>query len=201
MIRNIKRRYFEIWGSEESQNIILKGFVLGLSILVLLLAIALGVLACRKPELIAVGDQATTVLKVKEPGEAILHAELERVVREYVVMHYTWNSSTIEAAHEKASRYIAPAFRSSFMKTNAEQVRFVKEKKVSQRVYLSEPPVIDAKKLSARVRLDRVYQIEGLSGSAPFTLDLAFDYGPRTETNPEGVYITDEKLVQTVEAK
>jgi len=201
MIRNIKRRYFEIWGSEESQNVILKGFVLGLSILVLLLTIVITVLACRKPELIAVSDQATAVLKVKEPGEVILRAELERVVREYVLTHYTWDASTIEAAHEKASRYVASAFRASFMKTNSEQIRFVKEKKVSQRVYLFAPPAIDLKKLAARVRLDRVYQIEGLSGSAPFNLDLSFDYGPRTEANPEGIYITDEKLVQTVEAK
>jgi len=201
MIRNIKRRYFEIWGSEESQNVILKWFVIGLSVLVLLLTVALTIIACRKPELIAVSEEMTAVIKNKQPGGATLQAELERVVREYAVTHYTWDYTTIESAHEKAARYVAPAFRSSFLKTNEEQVRFVKEKKVAQRVYLSVPPIIETKKLTARIRLDRVYQIEGLSGSAPFTLDLAFEYGPRSETNPEGVYITDEKLVQNVEGK
>lgn len=201
MIRNIKRRYFEIWGSEESQNVVLKWFVIGLLFLALFLTVALTILACRKPKLIALNNQATAVLKIVPPGEEILRAELERVVREYAVTHYTWDYTTIESAHEKAAHYVAPAFRSSFMKTNEEQIRFVKEKKVSQRVYLPIPPTIETKKLTARVRLDRVYQIEGLSGSAPFTLDLAFEYGPRTGANPEGIYITDEKLVQNVEAK
>ena len=196
-----KRKYFELWGDEESQNVVLKWFVIGLSLLAAVLAISLARVGLRPPTLIAIGEQDTKVLRVKEPGESVLKAELERTIREYTTTHYTWSPTSIEAAHKKASSYVAENFRPSFMKSNEEQVRFVKEKKVSQRVYISEPPQIDSKKLTARVRLDRIYQIEGLTGSVPIILDLTFSYGDRTEENPEGIYITDEKLVQLVEEK
>lgn len=199
MIRNVKRKYFELWGEEESQNVILKWFVIGLSFITLALTVALVIAGSRSPTLIAIGEQDTKVLRVKEPNESVLRSELERMVREYTITHYTWNSVTIEAAHAKAARYVADKFRKAFVKANEEQVRFVKEKKVSQRVYIAEAPVIDPKKLTARVKLDRIYQIEGLMGSVPITLDLAYTYGDRTDENPEGIYITDEKLIQRAE--
>lgn len=201
MIHNMKRKYFELWGDEESQNVVLKWFVIGLSLFAVVLAVSLVTVGSRSPTLIAIGDQDTKVLRVKEPSASVLKAELERTIREYTTTHYTWTPTTIEAAHKKASGYVAENFRKTFMKSNEEQIRFVKEKKVSQRVYVSEPPQIDAKNLTARVRLDRIYQIEGLTGSVPITLDLAFKYGDRTEENPEGIYITDEKLIQIVEEK
>jgi hypothetical protein len=195
MIRNIKRQYFEVWGSEEAQNVILKRLFIGLALVVGVESVTIAVIANRKPIVIAIADQKSEVLVVKSPSEAILRAELERTVKNYALTHYTWDYNSIEKAHKEAAKYISEKFQKAFLKTNDEQVHFVKEKKVTQKVYISGVSKIDPKELTARIRLDRIYTIEGLSGAAPIILDLKFEYGDRTDTNPEGIYITDEKLV------
>ena len=195
MIRNVKRQYFEAWGTEEAQNVILKWFSLFLIGIILIETGVIAYVATRDPKVIAIGEQKSQVLIVKKPRKEILEDELDRTVRNYAITHYSWDYSTIEAAHKEASKHIAEKFKKSFFKTNDEQVRYVKEKKVSQRVYVSDSIKIDPKNLNARVRLDRIYSIDGLVGSSPFALDIKFEYGPRTEDNPEGVYIFDEKLV------
>ena len=196
MIRNIKRPYFEIWGAEESQNKILKWLILYYTLIIMVETGVIAVMANRKPKIIAIGDQKSQVLVMKEPRKEILEDELDRTVRNYALTHYSWDYGTIEAAHREAAKYVSEKFQKSFLKSNEEQVRFVKEKKVTQKVYVSDAVKIDSKALSARIHLDRIYSIDGLTGSSPITLDLRFEYGPRTDENPEGIYIIDEKLAQ-----
>lgn len=192
MIRDIRRRYFEIWGTEEAQNSFLKGAIVVLSVLFAAQSIVVTVLALKKPVLVAVSGAETKVLAVAPPSDELLSSELKRVVRSYVETHYTWDSSSIEKSHAEASRYVGQAFVKAFNSANAEQIRIAKEKKVSQKVYVSEI-TIDLKKLTTRVAMDRILMIEGLRATNPFNLEITFEYGPRTPTNPEGVYVTGEK--------
>ena len=93
------------------------------------------------------------------------------------------------------TRYVSPKFVKAFSSANAGQIQTAREKKIKQRVYPSSEILIDAKTLSARIQMDRIFSIKGISATRPITLDMTFEYGSRTSQNPEGIYITDEKLV------
>lgn len=195
MIRSIRRRYFEVWGSEEAQNVFLKGILCGLATLFAIQSVGMVILVTRKPTLIAVGANETRVFDPAPPGPELLAQELRRLVRQYVETHYNWDDSTIERSHAEAARYVSPSFVKSFMAANAEQVKLAKEKRIAERVYVSGEILVDPKALAARVPMDRIFSVNGIRATSPLTLDLTFEYGPRTEQNPEGIYITGEKAV------
>jgi hypothetical protein len=73
-----------------------------------------------------------------------------------------------------------------------------KEKKVSQRFYISESK-FDLKAKAVTVSGDRILVVEGLRATSPLVIQVEYDFGPRTEENPEGVYIVGEKLVSAQE--
>lgn len=195
MIRNIQRRYFEIWGNEEAQNAFLKGLLCVMAGLFLIQSIALAILACRKPILVAVSAKETQVFNTEPPAQELLKLELKRLVGQYVETHYNWDYATIERAHNDASKFVSDKFIKAFVAANAEQVRQAKEKKVTERVYVSSEPQIDAKNLVARISLDRVFLVSGIRATNPLILDVTFEYGLRTDSNPTGIYITGEKVV------
>lgn len=194
MIKDISRRYFEVWGNEEAQNAFLKGVLVVLSVLFTVQSVVLCVVCFRKPTLFAVGKSETAVFTVTPPSEELLANELKRVVRQYAETHYTWDSTTVEKAHADAARYVAKDFVKAFNAANAEQVRIAKEKKLAQKVYVSEI-TIDAKVLSSRITMDRILAVEGLRAVSQLILEVSFDYGPRTSTNPEGIYVIGEKVI------
>lgn len=195
MIRIIQRRYFEIWGNEEAQNVFLKGLLSVLGVLFLIQSIALTVLAVRKPVLVAVGPTETKVFNVTPPSDELLTVELKRLVRLYIETHYNWDFTTIEKAHAEAARFVSEKFVKAFMAANADQVKQAKEKKITERVYLSSEILVDVKSLTARIPMDRIFSVDGLRVTSPLTLDVTFEYGPRTSQNPEGIYITGEKVI------
>ena len=195
MLRTITRRYFEIWGSEEAQNAFLKLLLIVLAAFFVVQSGALTALALRKPVLIAVGEKESRVLTLTPPGEALLQAELKRLVRQYVETKYNWDYTTIETAHQAATRYVSEKYIKAFIAANAGQVRAVHEKKVNERVYVSGEIQVDNGHLTARVPMDRVFSVDGIRATSPLTLEIKFEYGPRTPQNPEGVYITGEKAL------
>jgi len=194
MIRNVKRAWFEVWGEAQAQNQILKGLLLIFVILSAIQAIALAALAMRRPVLIAVTEDKTQVLAVTPPGEKLLNTEVSRVVQAYVTSHYTWDWSKVDSAFQEAAHYVAPDFEKKFIEANAQQIKVAKEKKVSQRFYF-QPPVVDIAEKHVKVDGDRILLVEGLRAATPLTIEVEFDYGERTAINPEGVYVTGEKLV------
>lgn len=196
MIRDARRKYFEIWGNEEAQNAFLKGVILILGSLVVIQSCALSFLAIRKPILIALGQSESRVLTLSQPSADILKSELDRVIRRYAEVHYTWDSTTVEKAHAEAAHYVGTEFVKGFQAANADQVRIAKEKKLSQRVFITDL-VVDANISTAKLTMDRILMIEGLRAATNIVLEIKFEYGPRTVDNPEGVYITSEKLVSS----
>jgi hypothetical protein len=195
MIRSIQRRYFEIWGNEEAQNVFLKGLLSVLAVLFLIQSITLTIMALRKPVLVAIGPAETKIFNVIPPGEELLSAELKRLVRLYVETHYNWDFTTIERAHAEAARFVSEKFVKAFMAANADQVKQAKEKKITERVYPSSEIQVDPKTLTARVTMDRIFSVDGIRATSPLSLDVTFEYGPRTTQNPEGIYIIGEKVI------
>jgi len=194
-MNKLKRKYFEIWADEEAQNLILKWILIFALVIILVETATLTVLALRRPTLVAIGDTETRLLTLSPPKPELLRSELERMLKLYVEAHYNWDFTTIEKAHENAARYVADQFRKSFIASNAEQVKLAKERKVVQHVYVSGPVLIDVDKMMAKITLDRIFSVEGIKATAPLTLEIGFDYGPRTAANPEGIYVTSEKLI------
>ena len=195
-MNRLKQKYFEIWADEEAQNLILKWFLVFTLLVIVAETAALLALSLRKPILFAVSDSESKLLSVTPPKAELLRRELGRTIIAYVESHYNWDFSTIEKSHEAASRYVAENFRKQFLSSNGEQVKLAKEKKITQRIYLAAPPAIDLEKKTATVTVDRIFSVEGIKATAPLTLAIGYGFGPRTEENPEGVYITDERLVQ-----
>jgi hypothetical protein len=195
MIRTIRRSYFEIWGNEEAQNKILKSLLTGLGVLFLVQSVSLAILSLKKPVLIAVGNEETKVFEVAPPTSDLLTQELKRTVKAYVEAHYNWDSTTVASHHEEAAKYISEKFVKAFIAANSEQVKIAQEKKLQEKVYFSSDVQIDSKAMTAKVFLDRILVIDALRAVTPWILVVTFEYGPRTDKNPEGIYVTGEKQV------
>lgn len=194
MIRDIRRKYFEVWGEEQSQNLFLKYILLVLGSLFAVQSIILLILALKAPVLVGIGEQKSAVLQIVAPSEKLLEIELDRLLRKYAQVHYNWDSSNIETSFNEAAKYVSTPFRKAFTTANAEQIRLAKEKRLTQKVYIDNTQV-DAKSMTARITMDRILLIDGLRATNPIVLEVTYESGPRTETNPEGIYITGEKLI------
>ena len=157
-------------------------------------AIALTVLALRKLPVIAVSATESRILTIVPPRPELLEAEVKRAVAGYVSAHYTWEWGKIDDAFREAAKYVSPEFTKAFLSANEVQVKVAREKKVSQQFYIAELST-DLKGKVARVSGDRILLVEGLRATNPLSLEVQFDYGPRTESNPEGVYVVGEKLL------
>lgn len=195
MIRNIQRTWFEVWGNETAQNEILKGLLLFTLVLCAVQSVCLVTLALRKPFVVAVSTSATRAL-IPIPAETeLLDGEIRRVVTQYAKNHHEWNYSNIESQMREAAKLVHPDFEKQFNKANVDQIRIAKDKKVAQKFYIDDVTINKDTKL-ARITGERILNIEGLRATNPMAVEVGFAVGPRTLSNPEGVYITSEKLVQ-----
>jgi hypothetical protein len=194
-MNNLKRKYFEIWADEEAQNLILKWLLILSMVTILGESTCLCFLSLRHPDLIALGEKETKFLTLTPPKPELLRSELERTVSNYALTHYNWDWNSVEKAHKEASKYVSEKFQKAFIASNVEQMKLAKEKKVVQKVYLAQTPDIDTDKLTAKITLDRIFSIEGIKATSPLTLEISFEYGPRTSENPEGIYVIGEKLL------
>lgn len=193
MIRNIKRRWFEVWGDEEAQNRILKYLLLIFSALMGLELATITVLAMRKPIIISSGAEATRVIEPQNPDANTLLRELMRVLKQYLRARHNWDWNNIEAQSRAAGFYVAPEFREKFMVSQQEQIRVAKEKQVTQKMYPDDPK-IDLKARTAEISAERILIVNGIRAAQFMKFGIGFSFGDRTEDNPEGIYITSEKL-------
>src|SRR3989338_2552632 len=103
MIRNIKRTWFEVWGTEEAQNRFLKALLVFFVVQNVALAVVVTMLAIRKPTVIAVSSTESRVLTVIPPKKELLEAEVRRAVTGYVTSHYNWEWTKIDDAFRTAA--------------------------------------------------------------------------------------------------
>jgi hypothetical protein len=194
VIKNIQRSWFEVWGTEEAQNKLLKGLVAFLCALVLIQSIVLMILSLRKLPVIAVSSSESKILTITPPKEEILKEEIRRTITEYVINHYNWDWQKIDESFAKAARLVDPDFQKSFNEANLNQAKLAKEKKISQKFYLDELK-FDPKASKAILRGNRIIQVEGLNAVSPLDLEIEFHLGNRSESNPEGIFIVGEKYL------
>ena len=196
MIRKVQRQWFEVWGQEEAQNRFLKYLLLVLTGLTTLLLVAVCVLALKSTPVVLLSPETSVLLMPKAPDGKTLERELIRIIKDYLTKRHNWTFSNIETRAKEAQRLVAPEFRERFLISLQEQIRLAKDKEVSQRLFPDEPK-IDFKAKTAVVAAERVLIINGIRASAAMTFELGFNFGERTETNPEGIYVTSEKLLNS----
>lgn len=194
MIRKIQRPYFEVWGDAEAQNVILKWLLLLFAAVIIIESASLVAFSLRKPVLIGLGAESTKTLTPQLTTPELLEKEAKRTISVYIQNHYTWDAKTIDERFSVASRYVAEKQLRGFQLANAEQIKTAKEKKVAQRVHVNEL-LVDMKARSARVAMDRIFDVEGIRAVTPLILDLNFEFGPRTDQNPEGFYVFSERNI------
>jgi hypothetical protein len=118
--------------------------------------------------------------------------EVERALREYLKHRYNWTPKTVASSLESARAFILPSTLKVYDSAMQNVVRFSSERLVAQRVYPAEVEV-DLKKSLAVISGDRITTIQGLKAAGDLKLELSFDSGPRTPSNPWGIYISKER--------
>lgn len=196
MIRNIQRRWFEIWGNEEAQNQILKGLLSGTCVMVLVQTVCIVVLALRDPLLVSAFGPETTFIKVEAPKEGIVKEEVERAVRKYVSFRHNWKWQKIGDQFKGASNYVAGDFQKSFQAENQKASNLAKDKKVSQKFYIDHMNV-NVEKRAVEIKGERILVVEGIRATHPMNINFAYVFGDRTQENPEGIYIASEQRIES----
>lgn len=196
MIQRSKQVWFEVWGNEVAQNRFLKYFVVVLSTLSMVFAIALTIVALRPPQVFAVSSIESGELRTAPLPKEYLEAEAKRVVTEYLQKRHSWEPRTVQTSIGKASRFVDESFRKAFLQANDSQIRIAVEKKIAQKFYVSAINV-DLEKGAASVTGDRLLTVDGFRAVNTLSFELKLRFGERTGANPEGVYITAEQLVET----
>lgn len=200
MIQKTKQAWFEVWGNEVAQNQILKYFLLVFAFANSVLAVALISVSVKSAPIFAVSSVESGMLRSNPPPKEYLEAEARRIVTAYLQSRHTWEATNVEASISKASRFVDESFRKSFLLANEAQVRIAKEKKISQKFYVSRID-LNLEKGFASVLGDRILTIEGFRAANPLSFNLNFRLGTRTEQNPEGVYVTSEQRIDGKESK
>lgn len=193
MIRQIQRKWFEVWADEEAQNRILKYLLLLVTVMTVVQLVVIVVLAFKRPLIVSVTNEQTSAVQYQEPNPDRLLREVIRAIESYLRKRHNWDPTTIEAKSKEAVLYIAPDFREKFFVNVQEQIRVAKEKQVSQRLFPYEPQV-DMKGKKTTVKAERILIVNGIRAAQALTLEVGFTLGERTERNPEGVYVTSENL-------
>ncbi len=146
-------------------------------------------LASKPPEVLTMTPDAALYERIAEPAR---DNAVRRVVDEYLRLRYHWEPKTVESRIKEAQVFILSTTRKAFETSTANVVRFAQEKSVAQRVYPGKMQ-INFEKQTVFIEGDRVTSIQGLKAAGELKLELSFDYGPRTNKNPWGIYITKER--------
>ena len=195
MIRKIQRKYFEIWGEVEAQNNLLKIVLLSVSLLTLPLLVAVLVLALKNPPTVIIDPEVSLMIKPMEPPAKMIEKEISRAVLRYLKMRHNWQAETIRSGTAfVAQNLVASGYREKFLLSAQEEIKVAEEKKLSQKFYPDEPEISQADS-KASVRGERILIVNGIRASQPLNLELKFSDGARIKNNPEGIYVTDEKLI------
>lgn len=169
-------------------NQFLKMFAVGSLALSLVLSALVFVAFARKPIVIAMTESAEILRQVELPKP---ESEVRQAILAYVERRYNWTSQTVDQQLERAQLFIASANMQSFLQGISNVKRFSKEKVVTQRAYASNVAV-DLKRGVALVLGDRITEIQGMRAAGGLSLELSFQSGPRTSSNPWGIYIFKE---------
>lgn len=165
--------------------------ILSMAFALLLTALVL-YLVNREPLVIPIDVNGRSFEQTKLPKPEV---EIERAITKYIELRYSWDPKVIKSKLEAAEAFISPISKKAYQTASLNLIRFSTEKGVSQKVFPDKFST-SLEKSVVVVSGDRITAIQGLKAAGNLSLELAFEYGPRSKENPWGVFITREKEQQ-----
>lgn len=141
----------------------------------------------RGPQVIALETSG----EVAHVETQVTDLQIQTATKEYLRYRYTWDVTNVVSQIKKSEAFIEPTLLPSFEKSMLEVQKFVKDKKVIQRVYPQKIDV-DFKSKTITVVADRITEFESLKAATILKVKLSFDFDDRTPMNPWGLYFTKE---------
>ncbi len=162
--------------------------LLSLTLGLLFLSFVLVIYLVKKGPLVIAMNSTGAVVQVETK---VTDLQVEMALKEYIKHRYSWDEKSIAREVKSAQHFVRADLASSFEKSMAETIKYVREKKVSQRVYVK-TITLNYKERKALVHLDRITEFENLKAATEMRLELFFEVSDRTLINPWGVYVTKE---------
>lgn len=170
-------------------NQFLKIYSAGMTVLSILCLVVVLALLSRESEVIVLSHSGSRLANNDKPDPK---AQIEAALAEYVKYRYSWDPKNIKSQLALARSFVRETALKSFDSGLAEVEKFAAERNVTQRGYAASIEV-DSQRQIALVKGDRVTSIQGLAAAGQLNLVLHFESGPRTTTNPWGIYVVRER--------
>lgn len=187
-IKNIEiRKYPKIVEEFAKENFNLKMLTAALLFVVTVALILLLYLIKSGPKVIALGENG----QVAKIETKVTDLQIESAIKEYLTFRYNWDDRNIADQLQKAQFFVVPSMNAAFQKAMLDVQKFVKEKKVTQRVY-PKSIRIDLKEKKATIVADRFTEFDNLKAATELKLVVQFTVEERSMINPWGIFITKE---------
>ncbi len=181
------RKYPKMVEEFAKANFNLKVLSAALIMIVIVVLAMLLYLVKSGPKVIALAENG----QIAKVETKITDLQIDSAIREYLSYRYNWSEQTITSQLQKAQFFVIPSMSLAFQKAMLEVQKFVKEKKVTQRVYPKNIQ-IDLKGKKATVLADRITEFDNLKAATELKLVLDFSVDDRSVVNPWGIFITKE---------
>lgn len=170
-------------------NQFLKVFSISSLVLVLMVVGVILFMATKEPMVITLGPDGKAIERTILPKA---EDQIREGIKRYLEKRYQWEPENVIQKLKESEKFITPQALKAFQGAVSNVAKFSTEKLVSQRVYANSIEVNIAKN-TAFITGDRVTSIQGLKAAGNLKLELTFESGPRTESNPWGLYISKER--------
>jgi hypothetical protein len=143
----------------------------------------------RGPMVIAMSESG----KVTQIETKVTDFQIKEAIRVYLNHRYGWDDKNIGSSLRLSEFFVEPSLVGSFRKSMSDTIKYVHDKKVSQRVYPREDSIkVDLKEKSVTLVADRFTEFDNLKAATEMKLKLWFEKGDQTIQNPWGVYVVKE---------
>jgi hypothetical protein len=170
-------------------NQFLKVFSISSLALVFMVLGVILVMATKEPMVITLGQDGKAIERTVIPKA---EDQIREGIKRYLEKRYQWEPENVIQKLKESEKFITPQALKAFQGAIANVAKFSTEKLVSQRIYPNNIEVNLAKN-TAFITGDRVTSIQGLKAAGNLKLELTFESGLRTESNPWGIFISKER--------
>lgn len=169
------------------ENLNLKFLCGALLILSIFMLILILFLFKKGPSVVAIGSNGEIALVETK----VTDLQIQAAINQYLKHRYTWDEKTISRELGMARFFVLPQLVQAFDRSMLETQKYVKDKKVRQRVYPKSISV-DLKEKRISVVADRITEFDSLKAATEMNIVFNFEIDDRTIVNPWGVYVTKE---------
>jgi type IV secretory pathway component VirB8 len=168
--------------------------MLSVSTLVLLfLSLSMNlVLVYQEPFVITLNSAGENLQRV---NQARAEDQIREGIKAYLQNRYEWGPQDVHKKLKQTESFITPQALKAYQGAVFNVAKFSTEKLVTQRIF-PERIEINLSQGTALITGDRITSIQGLRAAGNLKLELTFVGGPRTQTNPWGIYISKEREEQ-----